>query len=641
MSGARELYAQRLAERERLAASLRARERNLSIIRLLSAFAAIAIVFFSIRIALIPLAAFIALIVIHDRVIRARKRAEASAAFFARGVARAEGTWPGKGDAGAEFAEDHHPYAADLDLFGKGSLFELISLAVTSSGRARLASWLKAPAMDARAIAARQAAVLELRDNIHLREDLAVGTAEVVHELEAAKLDAWASREPATIAAPERILALAVPAIVVVLLLLSLPAIVARIVGMTHPEAVGRFGAIADFPLWPLGIAIIAVALLARHFGPRVEPIIMAVERAEPALALLAGILARLERETFTSERLARISERIRGNGSSGSSEFLGVPRAAQQPLSSEELRGTEGPRGTATVASREIDRLRKRVALLDARRNQFFAPFGLLLLWTANVSFAIERWRAEHGRAILEWIDSVAELEALSSLASFAFEHPSFAMPQVVDGPPQFDARALGHPLIPDDRRVTNDLRLGGKPRLLIISGSNMSGKSTMMRSAGVAAVLALAGGPVCAASLRITPMNVGASIRIHDSLQENASRFYAEILRIRQILELARTGPLLFLLDEVLAGTNSHDRRIGAEGIVRALVAGNAIGLLSTHDLALASIAEDASVNAANVHFEDHLEEGRVVFDYRMRPGVVTKSNALALMRSVGIQV
>ncbi|MFZ2490564.1 MAG: DNA mismatch repair protein MutS, partial [Thermoanaerobaculia bacterium] len=141
---------------------------------------------------------------------------------------------------------------------------------------------------------------------------------------------------------------------------------------------------------------------------------------------------------------------------------------------------------------------------------------------------------------------------------------------------------------------------------------------------------------------SLRIAPMAVGAAIRLGDSLQEGASRFYAEILRIRQLLEMARTqSPMLFLLDEVLAGTNSHDRRIGAEAIVKGLIERGAVGLVSTHDLALATIADELAPRAANVHFEDHLEEGRVVFDYRMQPGVVTRSNALELMRSVGIEV
>ena len=602
---ARGLYSGRLEERQREAAALRARERGLSMARLAAIGAAIVLAFFSLAVTLVPVAAFVALVVVHERVVRARRRLERSAAFYERGVARLDGTWQGGGDAGDDFADEHHPYAGDFDLFGRGSLFELISLAVTSAGRTRLASWLKEPSLDAAEIGSRQEAVLELRESVSLREDLAVTAAEVAREVEAARLDEWAEMPAAGFSRSERIAIVAMPTIAVLLLLLSLPSLVARMVGMTHPEAVGRWGAVAEFPFWPFLVAVAAIVVVWRRVAPRVEPITAAVERAEPALALLSGLLERLERETFRTPRLAALSARIRVHG---------------------------------VVASREIARLRKRVSLLDARRNQFFAPFSGLLLWTPNLALSIERWRTAHGRSIGDWIEAVGEVEALSSLASFAFEHPAFAMPEIAAEGPLFDARALGHPLIDESRRVTNDLRLDGDRRLLVVSGSNMSGKSTMLRSTGLAAVLAMAGAPVCARSLRIAPMRVGASIRIHDSLQENASRFYAEILRIRQVLELAAAGPLLFLLDEVLAGTNSHDRRIGAQAIVRALVGRGAIGLVSTHDLALADIAGD---RGANVHFEDHLEEGRVVFDYRMRPGVVTRSNALALMRSVGIEV
>ncbi|HKO54895.1 MAG TPA: DNA mismatch repair protein MutS, partial [Thermoanaerobaculia bacterium] len=336
----------------------------------------------------------------------------------------------------------------------------------------------------------------------------------------------------------------------------------------------------------------------------RVQQVIAAVERAEPALALLARLTERLEREPFATERLLGLRARLMRDG---------------QP------------------ASRQIERLRRLVGLLDARRNQFFAPFAAVMLWTTNLAFAIERWRLRSGGEIASWIDAVGELEALSSLASFAYEHPTFAVPEIVSEASRFEATALGHPLIPAGRRVCNDLRLGEDQRLLVVSGSNMSGKSTMLRSTGLAAVLAMAGAPVCAERLRIAPIRVGASIQLHDSLAEGASRFYAEILRIRQILDLAREGsPLLFLLDEILHGTNSHDRRIGAEGIVKSLLGRGAVGLVSTHDLALAEIE-----GAANVHFEDHMEDGRIAFDYLMRPGVVTKSNALALMRAVGIEV
>jgi hypothetical protein len=608
MPSPRELYAERLAARQSAAEELMRRERTLSITRLVSIGVAVLLTFWSVLGALVPVVLFIVLVIVHDRVVRERKRAENRAAFYARGLARIDGTWAGGGDAGEEFVEDHHPYAGDFDLFGRGSVFELISLATTRAGRTRLAGWLKEPAGDVAEIRSRQEAVRELRENVELREDLAVVAREVAKEVESANLATWGAMPAMRVAPWERVAAWVVPAIAILLLLLSLPTLIIWVVQATHPEAAASFGALADFPLWPLGLAVAAVVLLARRLGPHTEPVVIAVERAEPALALLAGLVARIERESFKGERLAALLAR---------------------------LRGAEG------AASQEIERLRKLVSLLDARRNQFFAPFAIILLWTANLAMAIERWRLRTGAHIADWIEVVGEIEALSSLASLSFEQPSFTFPEVVAEGPLYDAQALGHPLIPGERRVTNDLRLDATLRLLVVSGSNMSGKSTMMRSVGIAAVLGLAGGPVCARWLRIAPMAVAASIRINDSLQENASRFYAEILRIRQVLDLSRGGRLLFLLDEVLAGTNSHDRRIGAEAIVRNLVEHGGVGLVSTHDLALAKIADELAPRAANVHFEDHLEGGKVVFDYRMRPGVVTKSNALELMRSVGIEV
>ncbi len=608
MSPVRDLYANQLSARRSEAAALRLRERRVSVVRLLLIAAAIGVAFWNVAAALVPIAGFAVLVVVHERIIRARKQAESGAAFYERGLGRIDGTWQGKGDPGTDFADDHHPYAGDFDLFGKASLFELISIAVTRAGRARLALWLKEPSRDAGEIASRQVAVQELRDNVALREDVTVASAEVTREIESARLDQWSAMPAVTVSGAERIAAIVFPAVTWPVILITLPALVARLIGLTHPEAVVRLGVFANIPSWPMLLLIVATLFLARRLYPRIEPVVTAVERAEPALALLAGVLARLERETFQCPRLVALHDRLRGE---------------------------------ASAASQEIERLRKLVALLDARRNQFFAPFAVLLLWTAHVALAIERWRMRSGSRIGDWIEAVGEIEALMSLASFAFEHPAFAMPEIVAAPPLFDAESLGHPLIPEERRVTNDIRLDDTLRLLVVSGSNMSGKSTMMRSVGIAAVLAMAGGPVCARGLRIAPTAVGASIRIADSLQENASRFYAEILRIRQVLELSKQGPLLYLLDEVLAGTNSHDRRIGAEAIVRGLVERGAAGLVSTHDLALAQIAEGLAPRAANVHFEDHIEDGRVVFDYRMRPGVVTKSNALALMRSVGIEV
>ncbi len=295
-------------------------------------------------------------------------------------------------------------------------------------------------------------------------------------------------------------------------------------------------------------------------------------------------------------------------------------------------------------VASREIVGLRRLVAMLDWQRNLLFAPIALAILWGPQVALAIEQWRAVSGRHIREWIAAVGEFEALFALSGYSYEHPSDTFPELVDTTGGwFEAEALGHPLMPEAHCVRNDVRLGGEIRLLIVSGSNMSGKSTLLRTVGLTAVLAWAGAPVRAHRLKISPLRVGASIRIVDSLLDGRSRFYAEITRLREIVRLAEDGgtTTLFLVDELLSGTNSHDRRIGAGAIVRMLLGHGALGMITTHDLALAEIAAGLDGQALNVHFADSLENGQLHFDYRLKPGIVERSNALDLMRAVGFQV
>jgi DNA mismatch repair ATPase MutS len=279
-------------------------------------------------------------------------------------------------------------------------------------------------------------------------------------------------------------------------------------------------------------------------------------------------------------------------------------------------------------------------VDLLDSRRNQFFAPVALLTMWGVHCALAIEAWRTRHGASVEGWLAAVGQLEALCSVAGYAWEHPDDAYPVIEEGEARFEAEALGHPLIAESRCVRNDVALGGVTRVLIVSGSNMSGKSTLLRAVGTNAVLAQAGAPVRAARLRLSQLRLGATLRIRDSLQEGTSRFYAELVRLRDLVRIADGPvPLLFLLDEILHGTNSHDRRLGAAAVVRGLVLRGAIGLVTTHDLALSEVVDDPDIHAVNVHFEDRLEEGQMVFDYRMRPGVVRTSNALALMQTLGL--
>jgi DNA mismatch repair ATPase MutS len=262
--------------------------------------------------------------------------------------------------------------------------------------------------------------------------------------------------------------------------------------------------------------------------------------------------------------------------------------------------------------------------------------------LYSLHVALAAERWRHTHGKVIRQWVAALGEFEALSSLAGYSYEHPQDPFPELIEGTAAFTAVALGHPLIAAAKCVRNSVSLAGTTRMLLVSGSNMSGKSTLLRTVGINTVLAMAGAPVRAQSLQLTPLQVGASIRVNDSLHEGSSRFYAEITRLRAIYALLEQQPsLLFLLDELLQGTNSKDRLIGAEGIVRAFVAGGAVGLVSTHDLALTSIGGLPAGTLRNVHFQDDLSEGQMRFDFTLRDGIVTKSNGIELMRAIGLKV
>jgi hypothetical protein len=348
---------------------------------------------------------------------------------------------------------------------------------------------------------------------------------------------------------------------------------------------------------------------IAWHFRTRTGAIVRGVAEAAHDLGLLAGVLGRLETERFTAARLVMLRAQLDAEG--------------QPP-------------------SRRIVRLKALMSLVDSRDHLLVRVIGPLLLWDLHLAYAIERWRRRSGRSMRPWLIAVGEIEALSSLAGYAYEHSDDVFPELDAGPPSFDGEGLGHPLLSEAVAVRNDVHLTGELRVIVVSGSNMSGKSTLLRTIGVNAVLAQAGAPVRARRLRLTPLAIGASIRIEDSLREGVSRFYAEITRLGRVMRRAgETPPVLFLIDELLHGTNSHDRRIGAEAIVRGFVDRGAIGLVTTHDLALAHVADALGARGANVHFQDVLEEGRMRFDYRMRPGVVQQSNALELMRSVGLEV
>lgn len=530
---------------------------------------------------------FFTLAAVQERITQARRRSERAAALYEQALDRLDDRWAGRGATGERFLDASHPYAADLDLFGQGSLFELLSRARTRVGEETLAHWLLQPAAPA-TVRDRQAAVEELRFQLDLREDLALLGEGVRSGEDARALVAWAAAPPWAFSRFTRAIALA----------LALFALLGLVLWLTGSGTI------------PLLVALVLGQAYAFSLRGPVNRIVSAVDEPGRDLALLSAVLKRLERERFSSPRLVELRAALDVEG--------------LQP-------------------SQQIAQLNRLIDLLDARRNMIFAPFALLLLWPLQFAISIEGWRQRSGPAVARWLAAVGELEALNSLAGYAYEHPSDPFPEVIERGACFEGAAVGHPLIPEARNVRTDLSLSDeRERVLVVSGSNMSGKSTLLRTVGTNTVLALAGAPVRARSLRLSALQVGASIRIQDSLQAGASRFYAEITRLRQIVELTNGAlPVLFLLDEILHGTNSHDRRIGAAGVVRGLIQRRALGLVTTHDLALAHIAEELAPHAANVHFEDHLEAGRMSFDYRLRPGVVQRSNALELMRSVGLEV
>jgi len=585
-------YLRRIDERRANSARLMQRFRKIGFIRLAALAIGLILLSFSVFAGLsawwlaLPAALFLVLGRVQARITEARLRCERAARLYEQGLARLDDRWAGTGATGDRFNDPAHPYAEDLDLFGHGSLFELLSIARTDTGEETLARWLSGPASidDVRA---RQEAVTELRPKLDLREDLALLGEGVPSGESARGLDAWANGPYWNISPWIRPTAIVVSLLTIATLILWF----------------------AGFSPAPFVLVLIIRQVFSYSLRGPVERVISEVDGPGNNLSLLSDILKRLEHERYKSALLIELRAAL---------DVAGSP------------------------ASKQIARLNLLVELLDSRRNFIFAPLAAILLWPLQCAISIERWRQKSGSGVGRWLAAVGELEALSSLACYAYEHPHDPFPELMASRGHFEATAMGHPLIPEPRNVRADLRLGGKPDVLIVSGSNMSGKSTLLRTAGINVVLALAGAPVRAKNLRLSPLQVGASIRIQDSLQAGASRFYAEIKRLRLIVELTSgERPVLFLLDEILHGTNSHDRQIGAEKVVHGLIERGAIGLITTHDLALARIADELGPRAANVHFEDHLEDGQMRFDYRLRPGVVQHSNALELMRSVGLDV
>lgn len=586
------LYANRLDACRREVERRRLQHRGFGYLRLLWAVIMAVIAWFAfVRHALawewlaLPWLGFAATAYFHTATLRAGARAQRGAAWFAQGLARLEDRWAGLRPRTPRVDTASSLFATDLDLFGPASLFELLCSARSTLGEDTLARWLLEPA-GLEEIAARQAAVRDLRDRSGLREDVASAAGPDSLAIHPDALRDWAAaRQPAL---PAWLIG-AAPT----LMILTLAAV--------------AWWAVQHSPL-PLLVMLALDVSITYTVQRSVNALFAQAQQATRDLALLADLLSRFESEHFDAPRL--------------------------QALQAKLCTG-------AHTASRTVRHLAN-LSRANFMRNGLLRLLDLPLLYSVQLALLVQRWRRHHGHRLPDWLDSLGQLEALLSLSAYHFEHPRDAFPEIVAGEPLYAAEALGHPLLPQETCVRNGVLLDNSTRLLLVSGSNMSGKSTLLRSVGVSAVMAMAGAPVRAHRLQLCPLHIAASIQIHDSLQSGRSRFYAEILRLRAICDMARAHPpLLFLLDELLAGTNSHDRLAGATGVVRELLASGAIGLLSTHDLALTGITGPTAGLLRNVHFEDRISGDQLHFDYTLRPGIVTRSNGLELMRLIGLDV
>jgi hypothetical protein len=536
---------------------------------------------------LIPVAVFVVIAVLHGRLLRAVSLRTRAIAFYEQGLARLNGTWAGSGATGERFLQPSDPCARDLDLFGRASLFELLCTARTRAGEEALARWLIVPAPPDE-VRARQKAAIELSPRLAFRESLSTMGEDVAIGVRPAQLADWGETQA------------------------GLPSGVIRI--LAPVLAIAWLLSVAAWQLWGASELLVLTTTVVNlgisyRFRSRLSEEAHAAEDAGRDLMLLSQVLTAFEREAFSSSRLLQLQAQLKQQG---------MP------------------------PSRAIAKLNRLVEYLESAHNLFVRALDFVIFYRLQFVLATESWRRRFGPSLRLWLEAVGELEALAALGGYTYEHPEDVFPEFVDSAPCFEAEALAHPLIPRERAVPNDLRLDRDLQLIIVSGPNMAGKSTFLRGIGVNAVLAQSGAPVRAAKLKLSPLTVTASICVLDSLEGGISRFYAEIHRLKQIMDLTRGPvPVLFLLDELLSGTNSHDRLIGTRSFVTKLVERGAVGLVSTHDLALTAIPQEIGLKAINCHFEDHLEDGQLRFDYKLYPGIVQTSNALPLMRSIGLEV
>jgi len=535
-----------------------------------------------------PAVVFILLVINYRRLVKSAAYLENMVAVNQKSLQRLNWQWPAFSEKGEQYASSEHPYSTDLNIFGRGSLFQYINSTVTRGGEETLADLLKGQ-KDPASIGGRQESVKELSEKLPWRQHFqATGMETEVKQEKPEELLAWAKDLQTGVKFPGFLLIL--PFITTLLFLLYY---------------------LQDLPLsLPLALVVVQYGIVfstTKKIHQEFDRTQVASERMKQYAALLKCI----ESGSFESNRLRRLQESLTGGG---------------------------------RTASSQIKALAGIVDLTQFRHNHpiLYVPVNTLTFWDLFTAKKLSAWKKSSGSSLETWLSVISDFEIQVSLAGLAYDNPGWVYPEITEEPPFLHASLFGHPLINPEERVCNDLAMPSPGTALIITGSNMSGKSTLLRTVGLNLVLAYAGAPVCAAEMKAAFMPIYSKMQVVDDLSQGVSTYYAELTRIKMVIEAARAGEqIIYLLDEIFKGTNSKDRILGTKAVIRMLSSLPTLGLLTTHDLELAVLADENPELVKNYHFDDQIENDRISFDFKLKPGVSTSTNAIALMKMVGIDV
>ena len=494
-------------------------------------------------------------------------------------------------DEGREFIDAGHPYSYDLDLFGRKSLFQALGRTCTHIGKQTLAAWMQHHLTEKAAIETRQESIRDMSRRMEFREAFRVtGSINRSADSDEEEISRW-SRTPSVLQHLwwVKLCLWAVPSINILLLAL----------GLLNILSLSWFGMMFTvFVILSFGL-IQRVTLIQESYGKKLK-----------TLNRYARLITLAKGETWQAPALRELTDKLDIDGHS--------------------------PAEALTQLSKELDRL-------DLRNNQLlYVILEGSMFFQLRQIVRIERWKARYGKYLMGWLEAVGELDALCSLGTFAYNHPAYTYPTITNQPFCFLARNMGHPLMPEAQCVKNDATIPSRPYFLIITGANMAGKSTYLRTIGVNYLLACMGCPVCCESLTLYPAQLITSLRTTDSLSDNESYFFAELKRLKRIIDLLNKGQELFIiLDEILKGTNSADKQKGSLDLIRQFMRLKADGIIATHDLLLGTLADQFPEYIRNYCFEADIKDNELTFSYRLREGVAQNMNACFLMRKMGITI